>query len=310
MSIGLCCQYLEKINKKSLKIEYKNICNEKNLQYNRFLNNIYSNNQIIETWISNIDNITNIIQKLIKENYKCFRLSSNLFPLFDSNEKLLKDNLEINEKLNNLGKLIISSKMRLTSHPDQFCVISSKTDSIIEKSIKMLEHHAWVFDQMNLPQTSFYSINIHGGARGESNKLIESIKKLPKNVSSRLTLENDECSYSVKNLFKVYQETGVPVVFDSHHHNFNKDGLEPEGAFNLAKSTWHDIKPLTHLSNTEPELANSNNFQKLRQHSQYVHYIPQYQLDANNNDQIDIEFEFKMKNLAIEKAILDFNIKK
>lgn len=113
-----------------------------------------------------------------------------------------------------------------------------------------------------------------------------------------------------KDLYEVYQETGVPIVFDSHHHKFNSSSLEDEEAFNLALSSWKNIKPLTHLSNTEPELSSSNNFQKLRQHSQYVHYIPKYQLKANNDDLIDIDFEFKMKNLAIEKAIIDFNIKK
>ncbi len=125
-----------------------------------------------------------------------------------------------------------------------------------------------------------------------------------------MTLENDERCYSTSDLYKVFEETGVPVVFDSHHYKFNTGGIAEEKAFDLAKSTWGKVRPLTHLSNTEPSLANEKAFNKLRQHSQYVHYIPDYQLQDNNNDLIDIDFEFKMKNLAIEKAIKDFKIKK
>lgn len=160
---------------------------------------------------------------------------------------------------------------------------------------------------MNLPESAFYSINIHGGTKGNSKLLINSINKMSSSVRKRLTLENDELSYNVKELYDVYQETGIPICWDSHHHTFNNAGLSLEEGLFLAKKTWNNIKPLTHLSNTSPLVANGS-FTEKRKHSDYVHYIPDCQLKGNNNNEIDIDFEFKMKNLAILKALKDFNI--
>jgi UV DNA damage endonuclease len=187
-------------------------------------------------------------------------------------------------------------------------VLSSKNPNVIEKARKSLAHHAWVMDCMNLPQTPYYSINIHGGVKGESKTLIEQVKSLPNNIKNRLTFENDERAYNVQDLYQVYQETGIPICLDTHHASFNDSGIEVDKALDLAISTWGDCKPLTHLSNTEPELINGS-FTDRRKHSQYVHYIPSYQQMLNDSGKIDIDFEFKMKQLAIFKAVEDFNIK-
>lgn len=52
----------------------------------------------------------------------------------------------------------------------------------------------------------------------------------------------------------------------------------------------------------------NGSFTERRKHSDYVHYIPEYQLKLNNENILDIEMEFKMKNLAIEKAVKDFGL--
>lgn len=140
------------------------------------------------------------------------------------------------------------------------------------------------------------------------NGLIETISILPGNIKSRLVFENDELSNNVKDLFKVYEQTKCPIVFDSHHHSFNTGDLSAKDAFEMSLSTWK-CKGLNHLSNTEVGFENGS-FQERRKHSNYVHYIPDYQLEANNNNLIDIEFEFKAKQLAIFKAINEFGILK
>jgi UV DNA damage endonuclease len=308
MSIGLCCQYLEfEKNNSSGEPVYKNIMSESNLQYGQYCKGKYNTNKIESTWISNINNLFSAIKRINSEGFKVFRFSSTLFPLYESEQNLLNNSLEIKNILCQIGKYVKDNNIRITTHPDQFVVISSNKQDVINKSIKMLEHHAWIMDNMELPESQFYCINIHGGTKGNSNILIDSIKKLPKNVKSRLTLENDEKCYNVKDLFEVYEQTGTPIVFDSHHHSFNDNKMSSYDGFLLSKKTWGEIKPLTHLSNTTPGLENAV-FNKKRQHSDYVHYIPEWQKEQNNINLIDIDFEFKMKNLAILKAINDFNI--
>lgn len=303
--IGLCCQYLIK-NKKN--DGYVNAFAERHLQYNRYINGKYSHDQVISTWINNVENIKNTLNDVTSSGINSFRISSNIFPLFDCvPNDLLHENIQIKNILLEIGKYIIHNNIRLTCHPDQFVVLSSKNKNVIEKSKKILKHHAWVMDSMMLPNNTYYAINIHGGVKGSKDTLINSIQELPENVSGRLTLENDERCYSVKDLYSVYTHTRTPIVFDSHHHVFNDNGDSIDEALYMAMSTWSGIKPLSHLSNTDPNIIGGS-FMQRRKHSDYVHYIPECQRQANNAGILDIDFEFKMKNIAIMKAIKDFDI--
>ena len=306
--LGLCCQYIEPKTKRNGQIEYVNIVDEKGLQYNQFLKGKYASNQIHNIWEHNANELLSIVKRCNNEGIKSFRVSSNLFPLYDSLTAELQSHTSVKSILQEVGKYALNNSMRLSCHPDQFVVISSNKPDVIEKSFRMLDHHAWIFDQMELTLSPYYAINIHGGTKGNSHYLVESIRKLNPNVKNRLTLENDERSYSVKDLFSVYEQTEVPIVFDSHHHTFNDVGLTIEEGLNLSMKTWGNIKPLTHLSNTDPTLINGS-FTERRKHSDYVHYIPECQLQANNNNLIDIDLEFKMKNVALYKAVKEFNIK-
>lgn len=95
-------------------------------------------------------------------------------------------------------------------------------------------------------------------------------------IKSRLTLENDERSYSIIDLMPAFKRHRIPICFDSHHHTFNNANLSVDDALFKAITTWGDIKPLTHLSNTTPGYENKS-FNHRRKHSNYVHYIPEEQ---------------------------------
>lgn len=302
--LGLCCHFLEKDSSG----EFVNSLNEKTLRLGAFKEGKYSKEKILKTYINNLTNLKNILPKLIKNNIYSYRISSNLFSLFDEVSEEIKYDKEIILLLEEIGKFILDNNMRITSHPDQFVVLSSDNENVIINSKKILEYHAWIFDVMKLPETSFYSINIHGGKKGNSEKLIKQILSLSNNIRNRLTLENDEMAYNVNDLYYIYKETNIPICFDSHHHTFNDSNINGEEALNIAISTWNNIKPLTHLSNTEPELKNGS-FKDKRKHSNYIYYIPEYQLKAYNNNLIDIDVEAKLKNLSIDKVRKDFSIK-
>jgi len=307
MALGLCCQYIEKVTKRTGTVEYKNLCEERTLQFGKFNRGEYSDTQIEGVWNNNTSNILKIIKRINSENIKVFRISSGLLPLYDLKSELLKQSKIVRENLEAIGSFVKDNNIRLTTHPDQFLVLSSNTPSIVDKSIMMFEHFSWIFDSMQLDATPFYAINVHGGTKGNSKILIESIGKLGSNAKSRLTLENDERSYNVKDLYEVFEQTGTPILFDSHHHVFNTADLSIEQGLDLAKKTW-TCKQLTHLSNTEPALQGGN-FTERRKHSDYIHYIPECQRIGNNDGLLDIEVEAKMKNLCIFKMVEDFDIK-
>lgn len=312
MSLTLCCQYLLPKTKRDKSIEYYNGMNEKSLQYNRFVEKKYSKQNVIDVWENNISSLNTMLPTILKDGIKAFRLSSSLLPLFDMAPEDYKSDSKVNDLLKTTGKFILDNNMRLIMHPDQFVVLSSNNENVIKNSISILEHHNWILDNMNLPANRKFLINIHGGVKGNSDILLKSIEKLSDNCRNRLVFENDEKAYSVNDLYKVYKSSGCSITFDSHHHTFNEDNLSSEDAMNLAISTWEQgIKPSTHISNTSIEFLNDDkaSFKDKRKHSDYIHYLFDHQIKANNDGLIDIDVEAKMKNLAIKDLVNKFSVK-
>jgi UV DNA damage endonuclease len=305
--IGVCCQWLSPRQKRDGSTVYENEIEEKILQLGAFKSGKYSEQRIRETYHNNVDQHLRILPNLINNKIKLFRLTSTMLPLYEFCGEIAKNDELLKKKFATLGSYFTKYGIRVTCHPGQFTVISSDDDKVVENAIKELEYHAWMFDMMGLPNTAYSAINIHGGKSDRSEKIVDVVKSLPDNVKNRLTFENDESSYNVRELLDISSKTGIPVVFDSHHHVFNTGSMSIEESVVETMKTWGDIKPLQHLSNTEKGLENGS-FTERRKHSDYIHYIPQKQLDMMIEDKIDVDIEAKAKNLAVLKLRQDFSI--
>ena len=285
-----------------------NVMGERTLQLGRYRSGKYSDEQIRQIYVDNVRNLADMLPKISRAGVRLFRISSALFPLADQVDRDLWDNESVLSHLRRAGDFVRSKNMRVSTHPGQFCVLSSDSDRVVENSFKELAIHGWMFDKMGLDHSAQYAINIHGGKADRAGRLIEQIKSLPDNVRKRLTLENDETCYSLVDLLEVHQATGVALCFDSHHHVFNDGDLTMGEAFSAACQTWPDgIKPLQHLSNTDPKHVNGS-FPDRRKHSDMIHYVPEPQLQALRDDTVDVEIECKMKNIGVFKMAKDFTI--
>lgn len=305
MALGLCCQWLA-LDKKG---RAKNILVSKTLRYGRFKDGLYPLEKIREVYLTNLRVLKNTLPLVLAAGIRNMRMSSSMFPLFDKVDRELWDNEEVRSLLSSIGSLVLKSALRFTTHPDQFCVLSSDSKETVANSAAIINHHAWIFDQMGLPDTSYHCINVHGGKSDRLSNLINGINKLNPTAKSRLTLENCEFAYSVKELAPISQKLGVPIVFDSHHHKFRTGDLSVAEAMELAVSTWPEgIKPLTHLSNTKESFIHSEKPRERRQHSDFIYEIPPAQLEAHEAKRIDIDIEAKKKNFALSRMITDFPI--
>ena len=307
MSLGICCQWLESRTKRDGTTIYENIIEEKSLQLGQFKANKYDNARIVNTYINNVEEHIKILPRLVENNIRSFRISSSLFPLFEFNRQLAVTNETLISRLAVLGKLFKDNWIRVTTHPGQFTVLSSDRDEVVQNSIRELEYHAWIFDMMGFEQTPHYAINIHGGKANRSERLVDVVKGLTPSVKNRLTLENDEKCYNVKQLIEIHEKCGVPIVLDSHHYNFNSNDLSYDDAYRATLGTWGQIKPLQHLSNTEPGMEGGS-FNERRSHSNLIHYINKHQLDALRANEIDVDIEAKMKNIALLRMRAEYGI--
>lgn len=307
--LGICCHFLrEETLPRSGRKVLVNEMDERTLQLNRYRSGKYTADHIKKTYLNNVNNLRKMLPTIRSTGVRLFRMSSELLPLADVVDHSLWDNEEVILTLKEIGSFILTNDMRVTMHPGQFCVLSSDSESVVDNAFKELSVHAWIMDAMGLPSSPKWAINIHGGKANRSELLLRRIDRLPDNVRKRLTLENDESCYNVIDLLDIYSSTGVPICFDTHHHVFNDGGLTMEEAHAACLETWpSDVRPLQHISNTEPALSQGS-FSDRRKHSDLIHYVPEVQLEALKADSIDVEVECKMKNIGVMKMSKDFGI--
>lgn len=255
-----------------------------------------------ELGMLNARDLSHIIKWNIRNGVTMFRVSSDMFP-WASEYKFseLPQYQRIKTLLAGAGNIANSNNLRINSHPGPFNVLTSPKESVIQNTIKDLELHGEVFDMMGLSQTHYNNINIHcngvyGDKKTAMDRFIKNFQRLSKSVQSRLTVENDdkESMYSVKDLMYIHEKTGIPIVFDYHHHKFCTGGLSENEALKLAVSTWPSgITPEVHYS--ESKSLHENNIKiKPQAHSDYIKSLPNtYGLE------LDIMVEAKAKELAI-----------
>jgi UV DNA damage endonuclease len=181
-----------------------------------------------------------------------FRINSQLLPLythpsFGYRLADLPGGKEIEGLLADCGTFARKHRLRTTFHPDQFVLLNSPSDVITERSVEELAYQADLADLVGADV-----VNIHGGgAYGESEAALERlrrrIERLPEAIRGRLTLENDDRVFCPADLLPVCRDTGVPLVYDVHHHRVLPDGLSVEEATRAALATWRR-EPLFHVS--------------------------------------------------------------
>ena len=257
-----------------------------------------------ELALANAKDLDKIIDWNILNGFNFFRITSGLAPWkseYDWTD--LKDLDEIKIYLHSAGVKAKTHNLRITSHPGPFNVLTSPHPHVVDNCIKDLSIHGEVFDMMGLSRTPYNKINIHiGGAYGDKTsameRFCENFHRLPNSVKSRLTVENDDKAtmYSVVDLYEgVYKVIGIPIVFDYHHHRFCTGGLSEEDALEVAISTWGDIVPVVHYSESR-NIEQEDDKIRPQAHSDYVYdYIDTY------GNEVDIMVEAKAKEHAVLK---------
>ena len=254
-----------------------------------------------ELGLQNARDLIEIIKWNHRNDINFFRMSSNIFP-WSSEYSLseLPDYKRIVNLLSGAGDLASKYNQRITSHPGPFNVLVSPNERVVQNTITDLSIHGEVFDLMGLSRTPYNKLNIHcNGVYGDKiaamDRFCSNFERLPESVQTRLTIENDDKAtmYSVKDLMYIHERIGVPIVFDYHHHKFNTGDLTEEQALKLAASTWGDIKPVVHYSESK-SLHENNDSIKPQAHSDYISdTINTYGVD------VDIMIEAKAKELTL-----------
>ncbi|TWI69776.1 UV-damage endonuclease [Pseudoduganella lurida] len=243
---------------------------------------------------SNIQALDEALRYCERENIALYRMPSSIFPFAD--DDLGRDLLaSFAPALAHTGRRAAERNIRLVMHPDQFVVLNSDSAGVVANAIKILQMHADIMDLLAQPRTPWALLEIHGGKANRADALVDCIAGLPDGIRYRLGLENDEYAYGADEIFAICQRSGVPMVFDAHHHIVH-DKLasydDPSVAEMLAKarSTWAEpAHQLVHISNGREGFND-------RQHADLIETMPAAYAGAPW-----IEIEAKAKEEAIRK---------
>ena len=262
-----------------------------------------------ELALINVKALKKIIEWNNANGIKVYRMTSCLFPWMSEYDIFsLPDIDAIADTMSEAGEIAMSGGQRLSFHPGPFNCLASANDGVVQKTIAELDAHSTQMDLMGLPESPQAKINIHiGGAYGEHDKALDrfcrNFARLAQNTQARLTVENDDrpSLYSTKMLHDgVFSKIGIPIVFDSHHHELGPQDIDYHDAFYLARSTWPDgIKQQCHHSNSKRHYEDDS--VRASAHSDW-YYTP----FENYGEPVDVVLECKKKEQALFKYQQDF----
>ncbi len=226
-----------------------------------------------------------------------FRINSQVLPVRTHPQagyavSELPDARRIRKRFRECGQFAAAHRIRTLFHPDPFILLSSSDADVTARAVKDLVYHAEVAEWVGADV-----INIHGGgAYGDKPRALArveaNIRALPLAVRQRLTLENDDKVYTPADLLPVCKRTGVPLVYDVHHHRCLPDGLTVEEATRRALQTW-DREPVFHISSPK---AGWDGPRPMRHHD----FIDPADLpDAWRELALTVEVEAKAKERAV-----------
>ncbi len=229
----------------------------------------------------------------------CFRVNSQILPL-KTHPQLgykitnLPNGRDIVSRFERCGDFVCAHGLRTTFHPDQFVVLNSPDPQVVTSSVSEIEYQTEVAQWIGADV-----INIHGGgAYGDKHtamrRFARNLKRLSSEARKRLTVENDDKVYTPSDLFPICESTGLPLVYDVHHHRCNPDELDVAQATDLALRTW-DRRPLFHISSPIDGWKGI----KPNRHHDYIN-LRDFPAEWESLD-ITVEVEAKAKELAVRK---------
>jgi UV DNA damage endonuclease len=247
---------------------------------------------LLSIYRDNVASLYRAIEFCHQHGIQLYRCTSAGFPMLDDPvgrrvlKRLRHDMKPFSASASRLG-------VRVLMHPDQYVVLNSDSPQVIRQSIGIMKCHALVFDLLSLPRSTWSCMILHGGKSGAGARLVQTIRQLPAAIRTRLVLENDERAFGAAEILDICRETGVPMVFDAHHHVIH-DRLDSFGHPSIARftadarETWPDPQwQIVHLSNGRESARDPK-------HSDLITTVPSAYAHASW-----IEVEAKHKEAAI-----------
>lgn len=247
----------------------------------------------------NIANTLRILRYNKAYNIKVYRFTSKLIPL--ATHPMVRGwNYveEFKKELKEIGNFVKENDFRVSAHPDHYTVINTNSQKVFEDSVLDLEYHVELFKAMGLDDNKYKLVLHVGGLYKDKRASIERFKenflKLPKNIASRIILENDDKSFTAADVLEICKDLKIPMVLDVHHHNCKNDGERLDDMLEDIFKTWQQeyFNLKIHFSTPKSEKdyrshaddINVDDFVKFINKASYINQDFDVMLEAKNKD--------------------------
>lgn len=255
--------------------------------------------KVKELTMANLESVQNILKWNQENNIDFFRVSSDIVP-FGSHEILTwnwwedEDVLAITKEINAYQK---KYQMRLTVHPGQFTIINSPNEKVVTNAFRELQYHYKLMELMGGTDMVIHVGGVYGEKEEAKKRFSENYKKLSPEIKSILILENDDKSFHVKDVLDIYEDIGVPVCFDIHHHHCNPyEDLAIAFLLDRVIASWeHKRLPKMHISSGRNSKTDASHHDFILQEDYDL------LLQLLGPRKTDLMFEAKKKELAVLK---------
>jgi UV DNA damage endonuclease len=286
---GLCCQFLDS------PITFRVATH----RYVASLESPVARGYLGEIAAHNANALAAAIERCHELGIGAFRVNSQILPL--ATHPITGYNLEQLDPTGAIagafewaGALARAYDVRLSLHPDQFVVLNSEREAVVRSAVQELELQATIAEMIGADVIVLHGGGAAGGIAAAVERLERGLQLLSPRARDRLALENDDRSFTPGSLLPLCQRSGVPLVYDVHHHRCLPDGLSIEKATDLAFGTWGDREPYAHLSSPQGGWTGTN----LRAHADYIDPADFPEVWRGRTMTIDVEAKAK------ERAVL------
>ncbi len=257
--------------------------------------------------------LRDVLLYLAGQRIGCYRLADDLA---DTGAAGLGGQLDqCAELLAEVGALARAHGQRLTMHLPLHLALGAPDDALAARSAAIVGACAELLGALGAGPEGVLVIHI-GGAHGDRaaalHRFAARFERLPEAARRRLAVELDQESFSLADLLRLHQMTGMPIVLDVLHLRLNNPQRVPLGAaLGLALATWPPgVRPKVHFSSqrTEAHLLPARGGQERRvlapRHGQHADFICPFDFAdfiaaARGQPPFDVMLEAKAADLAL-----------
>ncbi|WP_248929758.1 UV DNA damage repair endonuclease UvsE [Paenibacillus hamazuiensis] len=253
----------------------------------------------------NLQNTLRLLRHNRAHDIHLYRFSSRLIPLIG--HELLQDWDPIpalTPQFAEIGDYAKQHGMRVSFHPDHYTVLSTPRAEVLASSAADLDRHVRMLEAMGLDETAKCNIHvggIYGNKEAAGRRFIRQFGDLPERIRRRITLENDDKTFTAAETLAICEEARTPMVLDIHHHEVNNNGEPAHELWPRILKTWEifagfpDLPPKIHVSSPKNE-------KDVRSHADYIDvppFLAFLRSIAGITPKLDIMIEAKMKDEAL-----------